>query len=39
MTIVRDVNGDDKGDLVLADFDGYWVWLQGDVQQALGSVP
>ena len=30
VTIVRDVNDDGKGDLVLADFDGYWVWLQGD---------
>ena len=28
VTIVRDVNADDSGDLVLADFDGYWVWLQ-----------
>lgn len=30
VTIVRDVNDDGKGDLVLPDFDGYWVWLQGD---------
>ena len=30
VTIVRDVNADDRGDLVLADFDGYWVWLQDD---------
>ena len=28
--IVRDVNDDGKGDLVLPDFDGYWVWLQGE---------
>ena len=28
--IVRDVNDDGKDDLVLPDFDGYWVWLQGE---------
>ena len=27
--VARDVNGDGRGDLVLADFDGYWVWLHG----------
>lgn len=32
--IVRDVNGDDLGDLVLADFDGYWVWLQDGAPSA-----
>ena len=28
--IVRDVNADALGDLVLPDFDGYWVWLQDE---------
>ena len=26
--IARDINGDQFDDIVLADFDGYWVWLQ-----------
>ena len=32
--IVRDVNADALGDLVLADFDGYWVWLQDETPNA-----
>lgn len=27
VTVARDVNDDEYDDLVLADFDGYWVWL------------
>ena len=30
--IARDVNGDALGDLVLADFDGYWIWMQDDAR-------
>ena len=26
--VARDINGDRHDDIVLADFDGYWVWLQ-----------
>ena len=32
--IARDVNADALADLVLADFDGYWVWLQGEAPDA-----
>jgi len=32
--IARDVNGDGLADLVLADFDGYWVWLQDETPDA-----
>lgn len=32
--IARDVNADALGDLVLPDFDGYWVWLQDEAPNA-----
>ena len=28
VAIARDVNDDELDDIVLADFDGYWIWLQ-----------
>lgn len=30
VAIAQDVNEDDRDDILLPDFDGYWAWLQGD---------
>ncbi len=37
--IARDVNGDERDDILLPDFDGYWVWLQGATPDAAWVGP